>query len=118
MVNDPDSVNAQTSGSRIMLGITITTVTEEISKQYNMPVGVYVTEVSSMSAAERAGIQRGDIITSFAGEKVTNADDLNTIKAKQTPGDSVEVTVDRNGSEMTLRLIVPQPTDVDMTTGK
>ena len=79
MINDPDSVQAQTDGSRIMLGITITDVTEAISKQYNMPIGVYITDVSSMSAAERAGLQRGDIITGFAGEKVTNADDLNAI---------------------------------------
>ena len=113
MINDPDSVQAQTDGSRIMLGITITDVTEAISKQYNMPIGVYITDVSSMSAAERAGLQRGDIITSFAGEKVTNADDLNAIKAKQTPGKTVQIVVDRNGNELTLDLVVPQPTDVD-----
>ncbi len=113
MINDPDSVQAQTDGSKIMLGITITDVTESISKQYNMPVGVYITDVSSMSAAERAGLQRGDIITSFAGETVKSADDLNAIKAKQTPGKTVEVTVDRNGRSLTLDLVVPQPTDVD-----
>ena len=113
MINDPDSVQAQTDGSRIMLGITITDVTEAISKQYNMPIGVYITDVNSMSAAERAGLQRGDIITSFAGEKVTNADDLNAIKARQTPGETVKITVDRNGHEVTLDLVVPQPTDVD-----
>ena len=113
MINDPDSVQAQTDGSRIMLGITITDVTEAISKQYNMPIGVYMTDVSSMSAAERAGLQRGDIITGFAGEKVTNADDLNAIKAKQTPGETVQIVVDRNGNELTLDLVVPQPTDVD-----
>ena len=113
MINDPDSVQAQTDGSRIMLGITITDVTEAISKQYNMPIGVYITDVSSMSAAERAGLQRGDIITGFAGEKVTNADDLNAIKAKQTPGKTVQIVVDRNGNELTLDLVVPQPTDVD-----
>ena len=66
-----------------------------------------------MSAAERAGLQRGDIITGFAGEKVTNADDLNAIKAKQTPGETVQIVVDRNGNELTLDLVVPQPTDVD-----
>ena len=65
-----------------------------------MPVGVYVLEVSSMSAAERAGLQKGDIIVEFAGETVTNADDLNAIKAAQTPGDTVSVKVDRNGKEV------------------
>ena len=57
MINDPDSVKDQTKGSQIMLGITIRDITEDMSKQYSMPVGVYITEVSSMSAAERAGLQ-------------------------------------------------------------
>ncbi len=115
MINDPDSVKDQTKGSQIMLGITIRDITEEMSKQYSMPVGVYITEVSSMSAAERAGLQKGDIITEFAGETVTSADDLNAIKAKQTSGDTVSVKIDRNGKEMTLDLVVPQPTEVDTT---
>ena len=114
MINDPESVQAQTLGSQIMLGITIRDVTEEMSEQYSMPVGVYVLEVSSMSAAERAGLQKGDIIVEFAGETVTSADDLNTIKAAQTPGDTVSVKVDRNGKEVTLELVVPQPTEADI----
>ena len=118
MINDPDSVKDQTKGSQIMLGITIRDITEDMSKQYSMPVGVYITEVSSMSAAERAGLQKGDIITEFAGETVTSADDLNAIKAKQTSGDTVSVKIDRNGKEMTLDLVVPQPTEVDTTSNK
>ena len=114
MINDPESVEAQTRGSQIMLGITIRDVTEEMSEQYSMPVGVYVLEVSSMSAAERAGLQKGDIIVEFAGEPVTSADDLNTIKAEQNPGDTVAVKVDRNGKEVTLDLVVPQPTEADI----
>ena len=118
MINDPDSVKDQTKGSQIMLGITIRDITEEMSKQYSMPVGVYITEVSSMSAAERAGLQKGDIITEFAGETVTSADDLNAIKAKQASGDTVSVKIDRNGKTLTLDLVVPQPTDVDTSSSK
>ena len=118
MINDPDSVKDQTKGSQIMLGITIRDITEDMSKQYSMPVGVYITEVSSMSAAERAGLQKGDIITEFAGETVTSADDLNAIKAKQTSGDTVSVKIDRNGKEMTLDLVIPKPTEVDTTSNK
>lgn len=113
MINDPESIEAQTKGSQIMLGITINDVTEDISRQYSMPVGVYVREVSSMSAAERAGLQKGDIIVEFAGETVDCADTLNTIKAKQTPGDTVSVKIDRNGKELTLDLVVPQPTEAE-----
>ena len=117
MINDPESVEAQTKGSQIMLGITIIEVTEDMSKQYSMPVGVYIREVSEFSAAERAGLTKGDVITEFAGETVKTADDLNAIKSKQTPGDTVKVKVDRNGRELTLDIVIPQPTEVD-TLGK
>ena len=118
MINDPDSVQAQTKGSQIMLGITIVDITEAMSKQYSMPVGVYVREVSEMSAAERAGLTKGDIIVEFDGETVTCADDLNAIKAKQTPGDTVEMKIDRNGKEMTIEIVIPQPTEVETTSDK
>ena len=116
MINDPESVRAQTQGSQIMLGITIIDVTEAMSKQYSMPVGVYIREVSDFSAAQRAGLTMGDIIIEFAGEPVTCADDLNAIKAKQTPGDIVTVKVDRNSRTLELELVIPQPTLVETVT--
>ena len=113
MINDPQSVEAQTKGSQIMLGITIIDVTEEMSKQYSMPVGVYIREVSEFSAAERAGLRTGDIIIEFAGKPVTCADDLNAIKAEQTSGDIVGMKVDRNGKTVDLEIVIPQPTAVE-----
>ena len=113
MINNPESVEAQTKGSQIMLGITIIDVTEEMSKQYQMPVGVYIREVSEFSAAERAGLRTGDIIVEFAGETVTCADDLNAIKAKQTSGDIVSMKIDRNGKSVALDIVIPQPTAVE-----
>ena len=113
MINDPESVRAQTMGSQIMLGITVRDITDDMSKQFSMPKGVYVLDVGVMSSAERAGMQKGDIIVEFAGESVENADDLNAIKAKQEPGDTVSVKIDRNGKEMLLDLVVPHPTEVD-----
>ena len=113
MINEPEKLEAQTKGSQIMLGITIVDITEAMSKQYSMPVGVYIREVSEMSAAERAGLVKGDIIVAFDGKTVTCADDLNAIKAEQTPGDTVEMTIDRNGKEMTIEIVIPQPTEVE-----
>lgn len=112
MINDPESVKAQTKGSQIMLGITIIDVTEDMSKQYSMPVGVYIREVSEFSAAERAGLMKGDIIVEFSGKPVTCADDLNAIKAEHSSGDVVPVKIDRNGKELTLEIVLPQPTEV------
>ena len=116
MINNPESVKAQTKGSQIMLGITIIDVTEEMSKQYSMPMGVYIREVAEFSAAERAGLMKGDIIVEFSGKPVTCADDLNAIKAEQTPGDIVTVKVDRNSRIVTLELVIPQPTQVETVT--
>ena len=113
IINEPESVQAQTKGSQIMLGITIQNVTEELSKRYNMPVGVYIKDVESMSAAERAGIQKGDIIVEFAGETITDADSLNAVKAQQTSGDTVSIKVDRNGKTVELDIVITQPTEVE-----
>ena len=113
MINNPESVKAQTKGSQIMLGITIIDVTEEMSKQYSMPMGVYIREVAEFSAAERAGLMKGDIIVEFSGKPVTCADDLNAIKAEHTSGDVVAMKIDRNGRELTLDIVLPQPTDVE-----
>ena len=113
MVNNPESVAAQTAGSQIMLGITYNEITEEMQKAYSLPAGLYVREVSSFSAAERAGLQTGEIIRSFAGETVTNKDEIDAIKGQQTPGTEVEMVVDRNNREMTLTIVIPQPTEVE-----
>ena len=113
MINHPETVADQTRGSQIMLGITIVDVTEAMSKQYNMPQGVYIREVAEFSAAERAGLRTGDIIVEFAGEAITCADDLNAVKAKQSSGDIVSVKIDRNGKEVVLEIILPQPTEVE-----
>ena len=113
IINNPESVKAQTKGSQIMLGITIIDVTEEMSQQYQMPVGVYIREVAEFSAAERAGLRTGDIIVGFAGETVTCADDLNAIKAKQVSGDTVTMQIDRNGKLLDLDIVIPQPTAVE-----
>jgi len=113
MITNPEATQAQTLGSQIMLGITIIDVTEEMSKQYSMPVGVYIREVSEFSAAERAGLYKGDIIVEFGGEPVTCADDLNALKAQHQSGDVVSVKIDRNGKEMMLEIVLPQPTAVE-----
>ena len=116
MINNPESVKAQTLGSQIMLGISISQITEEMSKQYGYPVGLYITEVASMSAAERAGLQRGDIIIAFSDEPVVTADDLNTLKAGHTTGDVVSIVVDRNGHQLTLEIVMPHPTEIETAT--
>jgi putative serine protease PepD len=64
--------------------------------------GVTVATVQSGSAAASAGLQAGDVITEIAGTKVTTAEQLRAIISAHQPGDTVSVTVERNGSTKTL----------------
>ncbi len=90
----------KTSGyvtGRPVIGIAGRDVTEQDSKYYNIPVGIYVYQVSKYSAAEQAGIQAGDVIPKFTGEDVKTSDELNDKKEKFKVGDTVTLTIVRNG---------------------
>ena len=86
------------------LGVSCTTITETIAKRYGFGVtsGAYVSEVTSGSGAESAGIKKGDIITEFEGEKVTSSSDLTLDVRKKNAGDKVTVKFVRDGSEQTV----------------
>ena len=112
IVKDPDATSVKTGKSNVMLGVTLSDITEKISEQYDIPVGAYVESVEKYSAAERAGLERGDVILEFAGQTVSKKEDVTTIKNEQTPGDDVEMKIWRNGNEKTLNVRIPKANDV------
>ena len=69
--------------------------------------GVYVDKVSDASAAEEAGLEKGDVITEFDGKKVSKMSELQEAIAQHRPGDKVSVTYKRGKkqikSNVTLR---------------
>ena len=81
------------------LGITGGTLDEEFVKQYGYPAGVYVSMVADGSAAARAGLEQGDIITAFNGTDLTTMDELQELLAECAPGDQVTLTVQRQGRD-------------------
>lgn len=85
------------------LGISCQSVTETISKMYDIPVGVYIVQVTENGAADRAGLRKGDVITAVDGVEVTSVDELNAQKNLHTAGEKIELTVIRNGEEMTVK---------------
>lgn len=89
---------------KIMLGVTIRQVTEEDSKKYNIPEGLFINDIKPYSSAEKAGLKIGDVITSFNGKKVKTNDELNELKEKAKEGDKVPVEVDRDGKKVTIDL--------------
>ena len=58
------------------LGISCLDVSSDVSEMYDLPSGVYVKEVGKGGAAEKAGIQAGDIITKFDGLSISDKETL------------------------------------------
>ncbi len=87
--------SASSENDGVKLGVTVATISSEYAEYYNVPVGAYVKEVESGSAAEAAGIQAGDIITAIGDHKISSVDDLTEALSAYSNGDSAEVTVSR-----------------------
>ena len=113
------------------LGASGTDMTYEIAKTMNINVtyGWLIAQVTSGGPADDAGLQGGtkqvtvngqsvviggDIIIALSGTRITGTDDLSTFLEEHTlPDQTINVTIIRNGQEMTLQLKVgtrPPPT--------
>jgi len=77
------------------LGIQGQDISSDIASAYNMPEGVYVYQVVEGSAAEKAGIRQGDIITAIDGKTVTSMSQLKKNLAYYKAGDKGKVTFQR-----------------------
>lgn len=95
------------------LGISCQDVTETISKMYNLPVGVYVTTVTDGSAADKAGLQSGDVITAVDGEEVKTSAELNAKKNLHKAGETLELTYMRSGNEEKVTVTLDQAENKD-----
>lgn len=87
-----------------LIGISADEVTEEISSMYNLPVGIYISQVIPGSAAEAAGVKKGDILIKLDGTKIETKADIDTVKKRHKAGDTVSAVVSRNDKEITLRI--------------
>ena len=73
------------------LGIYGSDITEDFSSVYNMPVGVYISELVRGGAAEKAGLVEGDIITSIEGFEVKTMTELQSQLQYYKAGKEVEI---------------------------
>lgn len=78
---------------RGLIGIKGVDVTSESSEMYNMPVGVYVSEVIEGGGAEKAGLTKGNIITKFDGTTIDSMSTLQEQLQYYRAGEKVEITV-------------------------
>ena len=107
------------NSERGYIGATVVDVSDDAKDLYDMPQGAFVYEVSEGSAAEQAGIHKGDIITKFEGISVTDKEDLIDQMSYYKVGETVtlEVQSATNGSyearevEVTLQQGTASATD-------
>ena len=86
------------------LGATVGTVTEQMAAQYRYDItsGVFIYSVEEGGAADKAGLKMGDVITKVGDTEVKTMEDLNAAKKQYSAGDTVTVTIDRQGKTMTV----------------
>jgi S1-C subfamily serine protease len=89
------------------LGVTtvpLDTVDDAVREQLEIQAdeGAFVVEVAPDSGADAAGVEQGDVILSVDGEAITSNDRLGEIVQGHSPGDTIEIVIERGGEEQTL----------------
>ena len=77
------------------LGIRGATIGDEMHEIYNMPYGIYISEVVKGSAAEQAGLLSGDVIVKFDGTKISSYEELQNQLQYYSAGETIELIVQR-----------------------
>ena len=103
------------------LGISDVDVTSDISKQMGIPTGAYVAAVVDGSAADKAGLKKGDVITKFDGSGVSSMTSLKELMSYYEAGETVDITFKRadNGeyTEQTVQITLSDQSAVQQDSG-
>ena len=98
---------------RPFIGIVGTSISESTIKanpNVKLEIGVYIKSITDFSPAEKAGLKIGDIIIKADGKEVKNMDDLNEIKYTHKVGDTMTLTIKRDGNEKEVTVdLIEQP---------
>jgi S1-C subfamily serine protease len=98
------SIGNQPASGTGFLGVSLETLTSQLRSEYNfVPTqGAVVLQVQSGSPAEAAGLEQGDVITSFQGKPVTSADQLADAIQVDKPGQKVAIGLYRGPDQKTV----------------
>lgn len=88
------------------LGVTLQEIDDDMADklEFERPRGALITDLGEDMPAEKAGIQRGDVIIEFNGVRIRNVEHLANTVATTEVGKTVEVKVIRQGKEKTLKV--------------
>jgi Do/DeqQ family serine protease len=90
---------------RAILGVSIRDIDQLLADEEGLKnlKGVYIADVVEKGAAEKAGIEKGDVVLKIEGEEVNSSSKLQEKIGKYRPGDEVNITIRRNGKEKVLK---------------
>lgn len=97
---------------RSTIGITVGPISEKIAEYYDIPVGLYVSEVLDNSDAQKQGIKKGDIIVKVNGKDAHSTSDIAEEKSKLDIGDTIDFTVWRSGSTFKVSVKIMDSVDI------
>jgi len=105
------------SSPSVFLGVAIVSVDEVIAEQLGIPDGhgVLVNSVISGSPAEKAGLQRGDVIAVINTTATRDVDIFKEVMATLNPGDTVRITYVRDGKKSRTYATLAEPSAIMLT---
>ena len=86
------------------LGISAEEVSPFYQRYYQLPKGLYITQVIEDSIAEKLGLQPGDVLLSINGKSITTTASLKSLLISFTLGETVEIRIYRAGQEHSFQL--------------
>ena len=94
------------SVKRVMLGVTISPITDEIAKELKLSsqLGVYINEVTKGGTADKAGLKKGDVIVALGGTDIPNVAKLQEKVNSFHPGDVTKAVIIRDGQRKEVDL--------------
>lgn len=95
---------------RPVLGLSGQTITELWSQYYGVPQGFIVRNVEEGSAADKAGIQVGDVVIGINDTTITSISEFNKIKAEYKAGDTITITLYRQGNKKNVKATLDEDT--------
>lgn len=84
-----------------IIGINGSAISKDEAEHYGIPQGVLVVQINREGSAAKAGLRRGDIITHYNGKEVKTIDEINAAKGSARAGETVTLTVYRDGDDNT-----------------
>ncbi len=89
--------------NRPYLGVSYKIIGKDAALLNEVVQGVFVAEVKEGSAAEKAGVQKGDIITEIDGKKIEGKTDVARIIASKKVGNTISITIWRDGKNIDVK---------------